>query len=316
MNWLRSDDFFNNITDGNYLLSKKIFDSYDLKLHSGISDPAVQTLYTDNHIICNAFDAAYSVWDTLKSTNKGLTHEGALLLEQLMSTKAKAWDTAIQQIYPQDTSNYISLMPNHRIPFQTGTGLSRVLAIENLVTAIGSDNTLAAVKTSVQSFLTLLLAARTKHTNQWIAIEKALFVLENTRKSAGSSMLLGFATLLGIHYLNPKEIDVFFPVEYLTHKIQYSYQRTLVDQLPSFLFKRKMETEKQTIDTINSSDFIVRIYFTNGLTDKLILGELFIDLPPNSTGSHNPLLMNYSDERRHCYLMNMGTGTAHVEVNI
>jgi len=316
MNWLRSDDFFNNLTDGNYLLSKKIFDSYDLKLHSGIADPAVQTLYTDNHIICSSFNAAYSVWDVLRSTNKGLTHEAALMLDQLMSTKAKAWDTAIQQVYPQDTSSYISLMPNRRASFQTGTGLSRVLAVENLVAAIGSDISLAAVKTSVQSFLTQILAARTKHQNQWVAIEKALFALEITRKSAGSSMLLGFATLLGIHYLNPKEIDVFFPIEYLTRKIQFSYERTLVDQSPAVLFKRKMDTEKQTIDTINSSDFIVRIYFTNGLTDKLVHGELFIDLLPNSTGSHNPLLMNYSDDRRHCYVMNMGTGTAHVEVNI
>ena len=67
-NWLRSDDFFNNLTDGNYLLANKIFDSYDLKLHSGIVDPSVQTLYTDNHVICGAYDSAYSVWDVLKST--------------------------------------------------------------------------------------------------------------------------------------------------------------------------------------------------------------------------------------------------------
>ncbi len=315
-NWLRSEDFFNNLTEGNYLLSKKIFDSYDLKLHSGIADPAVQTLYTDNHIICSAFDAAYNVWDVLKSTSKGLTHGAALLIDQLMSTKAKAWDTAIQQVYTQDSSNYISLMPNRRIPFQSGTGLSRLMAVENLVAAIGTDLSLATVKASVQSFLTQLLAARNQHQSQWVAIEKALLVLETARKSAGSSMLLGFATLLGKNYLNPKAIDVYFPIEYLTRKIQYSYERTLVDQKPAFLFKRKMDAVKQTIDTINNSDFIVRIYFTNGLTDKLVLGELFIDLLPNSTGSHNPLLMNYSDDRRHCYVMNMGTGTAHIEVNI
>ena len=315
-NWLRSDDFFNNTTDGNYLLAKKIFDSYDLKLLSGIADPAVQTLYTDNHVICSAYDAAYSVWDVLRSTNKGVTHSAALLLDQLMSTKAKAWDTAIQQVYTQDTSNYISLMPNHRIPFQTGTGLSRVIAVENLVSAIGTDPLLSAIKTSVQTFLTQLLAARTKHQSQWVAIEKALLVLETTRKSAGSSMLLGFATLLGIHYLNPKEIDVYFPIEYLTYKKQVSYERTLVDQKPSAIFKRKMDIDKQTIDTVNNSDFTVRIYFTNGLTDKLVIGELFIDLHPHSIGSHNPALMNYSDDRRHCYVMNMGTGTAHVEVNI
>jgi len=315
-NWLRSEDFFNNQTEGNYLLSKKIFDSYDLKLHSGIADPAVQTLYTDNHVFCNAFSAAYSVWDVLKSTSKGLTHGAALMLDQLMSTKAKAWDTAIQQVYTQDTSNYISLMPNHRIPFQTGTGLSRVIAVENLVSAIGTDLSLAAIKTSVQSFLTELLAARTKHQEQWVAIEKALFALETTRKSAGSSMLLGFATLLKINYLNPKAIDVYFPIEYLTYKKQVSYERTLVDPKPSPIFKRKMDIDKQTIDTINDSDFTVRIYFTNGLTDKLVPVELFVDLLPHSTGSYNPALMNYSDDRRHCYVMNMGSGTAHVEVNI
>jgi len=77
-----------------------------------------------------------------------------------------------------------------------------------------------------------------------------------------------------------------------------------------------MDIDKQTIDTINDSDFTVRIYFTNGLTDKLVPLELFIDLHPHSTGSYNQALMKYSDERRHCYVMNLGTGTAHIEVII
>ena len=316
INWTRSDDFFNVVTDGNYILAKKIFDSYDAKLHAGIADSAVQTLYTDNHPYCTAYDAAYGVWDGLKSSNKGATDCVVQLVNLLMSTKAKAWDTATQQIYPQGTSMYLTLFPNHRTPFQTGTVLSRVIAIQNFVTAMGTDPTLAAIKTSVQSFLNQLTNARTLQENQLIAIDHAIETLETTRKSAGSYMLFGYGTLLAKNYLTPKAIDVFFPIEFLVSTKQSSYIRTLTNQTPDFLFKHKFNIEKQTIEVINSGDNVYRIYFTNGLTDKLVLGELFIDVQPHTTCSYNPALMNYADGRRHCYVLNMSTGTANVEVDI
>ena len=315
-NWTRSDDFFNIVTEGNYLLGKKIFDSYDAKLHADIADPVVLTLYTDNHPYCTAYDTAYSVWDGLKSSNKGTTHTVADLIDQLMSTKAKAWDTATQQNYPQNTSRYISLFPNHRIPFQTGQVLKRVQAIENLITAIGTDVTLATLKTSIQSFLTQLKAARLMQESQLIAIDKSIDALEKARNNAGSYMLFGYATLLAKNYLTPKAIDTYFPIEYLTTVKQYFFERTLLNQMPDLLFKRKMDIDKQTIEVINTGDQIVRIYFTNGLTDKLSTGELFIDVQPHISDTYNPALMNYADGKRHCYVMNMDTGTANVEVVI
>ncbi len=316
INWTRSDDFFNIITDGNYILSKRIFDSYDAKIHAGITDPDILTLYTNNHPYCIAYDTAYGVWDSLKSSNKGTTHCVVQLTNLLMSTKAKAWDTAVQQIYPQGTSNYISIFPNHRTPFQTGTILSRIIAMQNLVTAIGSDLTLAAVKTSLQTFLTQFTTARTQQENQIIAIDKSINALEIARKNAGSFMLFGYATLLAKYFLTPKSIDIFFPIEYLTNTKQSIYIRTLTNQTPDFLFKHKFDIEKQTIEVINSGDNVYRIYFTNGLTDKLTAGELFIDVQPHTSNSYNPALMNYADGRRHCYVLNMSTGTANVEVDI
>lgn len=314
--WSRSEDFFNIITDGSYTHAREIFTSFDNKLFAGIADPAVDALYLSNHPFFLDYEEAFLGWEGLKTSNLGFTQGVVECVDELASIKIQEWDTAIQQHYIQSSAHYKILLPKRRKTFQAGTITERVNAINSLITAIGTDPLLATVKASVIAFLILLTAARTKQTNQSNAIDAALLALENARIEQGSNMLFVFASLLKIHYKNPTDIDIFFPVDLLTKKQQVTFLRKLTNMVVKYLFKRKLDITKVVIKTINSSDNIVRIYFTNGITTTLQLGEPFIEMQPRSAGSYNPALMNYADTRRHCYVQNMAAGDANISVSI
>ncbi len=314
--WSRSEDFFNIITDGSYSHAREIFTSFDNKLFAGIADPDVDELYTLNHPFFLDFEEAFLGWDGLKTSNIGITQGVVECVDELAGIKIQEWDTAIQQHYIQSSAHYKVLLPKRRKTFQTGTIIGRVNAINSLITAIGTDPLLATVKASVIAFLVLLTAARTKQTNQSNAIDAALLAMENARINQGSYMLYVYASLLKIHYLNPTDIDIFFPVDLLTKKPQITFVRKLTNMLVKYLFRRKLDILKQVIKTINGSDNIVRIYFTNGITTTLQPGDPFIEMQPRSAGSYDPALMNYADDRRHCYVQNMAAGEANISVSI
>ena len=314
--WSRSEDFFNIITDGSYTHAREIYTSFNSKLHAGIADPEVNALYVYNNPFFLDYEEAFLGWDGLKTSNPGITLGVVEYVDELASFKIQAWDTAIQQFYIQSSAHYKTLLPKRRKSFQTGSVTERVNAINSLITAIGSDPSLASVKTSVVTFLGLLNAARTKQTGQSNAIDAALLALETARIDQGSAMLYVYASLLKIHYKNPIEIDIFFPIDLMLKKTQITFARKLTTTLVKYIFKRKLDIATQVIKTINSSDNRIKIYFTNGITNTLQPGDPFVEMQPRSAGSYNPALMNYSDERRYCYVQNMAAGDANISISI
>jgi len=174
--WSRMVNFFKTAADKSNVGAKAIFDSFDLKLKAGISDPDISGYYTTFHPICLAYDSSYSVWDSLRSSKSGKTLGVVQLIDQLTSTNAREWDVAIQFVYNSKTPKYLSLFPNHRIPFQTGTVDSRARAINNLITEMGTDVTLATVKTKVTAFFGLLTDAMIVQKNQLNSINLPLLL--------------------------------------------------------------------------------------------------------------------------------------------
>ena len=119
-------------------------------------------LYNFFHPLKVKFDTEYSIWDGLRSSSPSNTLGVVQLLDELSSTYIRNWDLAIQIVYNIKTTQYKALLPKHRTPFQSGKIAAREHALNNLLTAIGTDVSLAAVKTSVTSFMALLTAATAK----------------------------------------------------------------------------------------------------------------------------------------------------------
>jgi hypothetical protein len=316
LNWIKSDNFFDTITDGNYQKAKLIFDSHDIKLHNGIADADILADYNFSHPAYANYATAYGIWDALRSSNPANTQNVVELLDELAGTKIRQWDINIQVVYDNKTAAYKKLMPHKRYTFQRGTIETRTNALNNLVAAIGNDAKLSAVKTDIVKFISTLNTAKQAKQGQSAEIDTAIVALDAARLAAAQVMYRTFGSLIKKFYTTPKAVDAYFPVELLQTKSQVVFTTTLDDQLPYHLFKRKLDAGKQQLKATNYGSADVKLYFTNGLTDSLAAGTPFVTLAANSTHTYNPGLLNYNDDNRHLYVQNTGTGVVNVEVEI
>jgi len=315
-NWSRTDNFIITATQKSYIGAKGIFDSFDLKLKMGIADPDIQNFYNDFHPLCLAYDDGYSSWNSLRSRGPSTTLGVVQLLEQLSSTLIRAWDIAIQSVYDNTTTEYKSLLPHHRIPFQTGSINSRAIAINSLITAIGTDANLATLKTKIAGFYSLLTAAMILQKSQLQNIDNAILVLDAACKTASEEAYKIYGSFVVKFYKTPKSIDVFFPVSLLKSLSQSNFTATLSNDTPKKVFKRKLDVTKHTLKYTNVGTSIVNAYFTNGLTDLHTPGTPIFAMLPNTMAECNPTEMGYTDANKHLHIVNTGNETANIEIDI
>lgn len=106
----------------------------------------LQICFAELSPLSAAFNEAYQSWSTGKGLQKGKTTSLYSQFKLLSSQKIEDWDIAIQQVYKQNTPQYVSLLPNRRKPFQTGSQESRINAVGTLSEAIGADAALQNCK--------------------------------------------------------------------------------------------------------------------------------------------------------------------------
>ncbi len=315
-NWSRTDNFIKIAVTKSYIGAKDIFTSFDERLLNGKDDAEVLTYYNDFNPYFLTFKSCYSIWDSLRSSNPGNTLGLLQLLEILAGTKIKAWDIALQNIYNNETTQYKSILPHHRTPFQSGQVNKRVTALENLIIALGTDASLATLKTSVSAFLTQLNAAIALQHNQLIGINKAIVNLEAAIDKAADIAFGIFGKFITKFAATPKLIDAYFPVDLLQNVIQQIFTATLVNQTPKEEFKRKFDITKYKIRGTNVGNETVNGYFTNGLTNLPEVGARMITMPSNSVDEYSLVEAGYTDLKRHFYIVNTGTTDASVIIEI
>ena len=315
-NWSRTDNFIKNAANKSYIGAKGIFNALDTKLYGGIADPDILAFYNDFHPLNTTFNTNYAIWDGLRSTGISKTLGVMQLLDQLSSTKIKAWDIAIQGVYVNTSTQYVNLLPHHRAPFQTGTIEKRVAALVNLIAAIGTDASLATVKTGVSAFLLQLQTAIAAQSTQITGIDTSITNLETSSNAASDEAFGIFGSFLTKFKATPKLIDIYMPVSFLQNIMQVSFTMTLKFMKVKKVFKRKLDPAKQKIRGTNVGMFAVKGYFTNGLTDQLAAGAAFITMPANTTEDYDLVAAGYTDTNRHFYVVNEGVIDASVEVAI
>ena len=233
---------------------------------------------------------------------------------RLRGTEIRKWDVDIQAFYPRETPTYRLLLPDFRKPFQNGSIEDRVKAVRNLVSAIGTDASLAAVKTDVQTFLGLLTTAMDKQGGLFTSIETATTDLETARLAAAEGMMYVYGKFVSKYYKDLKLMESYFPVDLLQRIMQVFFVATLKNNKVRFLFKRKMDIETDLLQIRSVGKNAVVGFFNNGLTTLLADGDLFVLIPPNSQDNYNPALMGYTDDKRHFHLVKKGVGTNFVTV--
>ena len=315
-NWSRTDNFIKTSASRSYIGAKGIFNAIDTKLLGGIADPEILGFYNTFNPLNTDYNSKYAIWDGFRSTGIGKTLGVVQLIDLLSSTKIKGWDIAIQIVYDNKTPEYAHLLPHHRAPFQAGSVGKRESALINLVAAIGTDVSLATVKTSVSAFLTSLQTAMTAQSTQITSIDTAIVNLEASSNTASDAAFGIFGGFLAKFSVTPKLTDAYFPVNLLNSIAQLTFTAKLKTLLPRKLFKRKLDIIKNFIKGLNVGTDTVIGYFTDGITNKLAVGAPFISMPPNSSADYDLVAAGYTDKKRHFYIANTGAIEANVEIDI
>ena len=314
--WIRSENFIDSSTIESITLAKEIYNSFTAQLLSGIADADILEYYNFFLTYNTDYDAKYLLWNSLGSSSPGNTLGVKQLVVKLRGTEIRRWDVIIQGFYPRKTVMYKHLLPHCRMDFQNGAIDLRVEAIVNLIDAIGDDTNLASLKIDIQAYLDLLTAAMDKQSSHFTSINKASVNLEIARMDAAEAMIYVYGKFVSKYYKNLKLMEPYFPVNLLQRLVQYLFVTTLKNNKVRFLFKRKFDIEKDTLQVKLVGKNTVIGYFTNGLTDILPAGDPFLVFTANEQQLYDPLLMGYTDEKRYFYIVKRGVGTSVATVKL
>lgn len=275
--WRFVQNVFDNVTKGNYLRMLKISTWHYNALKAKTGDPYFDALFADYELLHNAYMTEYNNWFTSKGTHVGGTASFVDLLNQLSGAKAEEWDIKIQAVYRRDTPQYLALLPNYRIPFQSGPRDARVMAVQNLATAIGADAALALVKDDVVAFHKLLVDARTAQQGDLSSTGDFSEDVEKARIAAAQGQYRSLGSLMNHFYLTPEAIESFFDLANIRTAPQAEFTGTIKKEVLENIFKRTLEPAAQ-IRLINTGDAPLKFAFVPEKNDPI--GAAFLLVQP------------------------------------
>ena len=315
-NFLRTINFVDVATDGNFKLALEIFNTHDSLLHGGVADTDVLAMYNYFHPFKTNYANAYTVWDNQKGQGTGGTLGFYAMLDDLRANRIRLWDIAIQNVYDQTTVKYKTLLPHRRTPFQNGSNEMRIIAISTLIAAIGTDAALATLKTQITTFYTALTTARDAQTGNFGAIDTASTNMENARLAAAQAMFKNYGSLVVKYYTTPSAIANYIPVSLLQTKSQSIFTGHTNADAISHIFKRKLDVATQHIMLTNNGDGPIEFYFANGLSDNPSPAGGQVSIPPHNQQDVLLDQLGYTDANRHLYIRNSNPMEAAWQVDI
>ena len=243
--WLYTQNPFDNSTKTNF---KKFFEISQFHLNAlqtKAGDLFFDGLILDYRPKHNAYALLYNNWQTSEGMHKGKTSLFEDLIEEESNTRARQWDVALQNVYPQDSPRYVEMFPNRRAPFQKGSRDERVNAVQNLSLAIGADPALAAVKLDVDAFHTSLLDARNAQQGTITITDELSEDLNNARVTAAQFMYKNLGALINKYYNDTDAIAPYFDLDKIRSHEQISFTGHVAGNTTKNVFKRTLDPENK-----------------------------------------------------------------------
>jgi hypothetical protein len=174
-----------------------------------------------------AYDDAYTAWQSQQGTQKGQTKSLSDLLDSLRGNEIETWDLAIQQVYRQETPQYISLLPHHRAPFQSGRQQDRIAAVAALSLTLEKYPALQTLKVQIDAFYDSLVQANKSQKGSKSTKTGSSTEVE-TDRLALAAVLYGVLGLLMNHYkAKPDMLGSLFLLEVLRNKEQTEFHHDI-----------------------------------------------------------------------------------------
>jgi len=211
--WKATSNQFDNCTKKSRKRMDTIGSDHHAKLDGRKAETGVLPLFTFFHPIYLAFQAIYTSWLSARGTYKGATGAVKLLWDELSTTAIDDWDVLIQNVHRKSTPRYTELFPTGRKPFQSGSYESRLSAVRALIATIGDEAALRDIKTSIETFLARLVAARDLQQGKESLVDSLSAKVETERVKCAQGMYYTLGGLMQIYYKTPSEIAAFYDME-------------------------------------------------------------------------------------------------------
>jgi hypothetical protein len=179
------------------------------------TDPEIASIYNVFHLLCEDYTTKYHALGQQENTQVSKTVTINQLLTLLSSTKIREWDQKIQDVYPLKSAGYQALLPGRRGPFQSGTKLDRLSAMQILDDSLTSETALTDVKTDVASFNTQLKAANTTQKTNIKGTQTKSNELEASRIAMCVGLLGDWGLLTHKFAATPEKVIPFYDMDIL-----------------------------------------------------------------------------------------------------
>jgi hypothetical protein len=213
-----SENQFNTVTEGSFKLANIISaDVASALIAEGLLLPAVVILATYFSPLRTAYATAFSQWVSAVAFRIGQTNRVKDLLASLAGEKIEDWDVAIRAVYRKGSSEYMTIFPFGRKPFQRGGIDERITKLEALMERL-TNPALAAVLADVTTFLQLLSAARDTQQQLEETVQIRSSLLEKARVDVCNGLFYVAGGLMQVFHTDPDQINRFFPLEKLVRR--------------------------------------------------------------------------------------------------
>lgn len=214
--WSALRNPFENPTRNSFKLMNLIATDHHDKLKAAAAqDAGLLPLYRLYEPTYSQFQEAFTAATTNVSKYRVSTRRVETLFDELNNTKIRHWDVAIQYHYPSETLDYMSLMPDHREPFQKGGYEMRIKELKSLNERLLDYPTMATVRNEVEQYISDLVAARTRQQGLELNKKQLSGKLEDARREL-SAMLHATLSFLTYYYRNDVSVvEQFFVLQYL-----------------------------------------------------------------------------------------------------
>ena len=273
------------VTNHNYKLAFKIGTYTDNALNNAKADPAILVLYNFFHPLFVNFTAAYNAWKLQKNQGVG----GTLTLTQLfdgLTDKLNIWESQILVFYTKKTNpGFKALFPQGHKPFQNGTQETKIEAVKNLSDGMIGIAGLASVKSDVDAYYALFMAAFNTHQGQDSGIGTASDLVETQRVNLCNGLQWVLGGLTQKYYTNLLQIANFIDIQSMQSGEQTEWVKKKLKALSHFnIFERTLLPTDQIRIKVTGPDAL-QFYWTLNANDAV--GATSLIIPAGAEETHN-----------------------------
>jgi hypothetical protein len=212
--WLyASNTFFANTR---YSHSKMLTLSTDThaKLKAEESNPVIASIISVYEPVFMAYRSIYEQYDYRVGDYRGATDGFEDLLEQLPQ-KLREWESPIRAVYIEDSPQEVTIFPNKRTPFISGTYENRLSALGTLSQKTTADPALAGVAALISSFYNTALAARLAQQTDEGSVGEIADLRDNQRVLLANELMGVLGQLMFFHRHNLSQVERYFDMSLL-----------------------------------------------------------------------------------------------------